>query len=88
MDTLPTVHLNGTSAKDLFEGWKNFMEKLEDALEEAKKIEFNARDYYVQGNHAWPAAHDEFRAMLVAINDAKEKALAVCIHVQDIMLRK
>ena len=88
MHTLPTVHLNGTSAKDLFEGWKNFMEKLEDALEEAKKIEFNARDYYVQGNHAWPAASDELREMLRGVNEAKEKALAVCIHVQDIMLRK
>jgi len=88
MNTLPAVHLNGTSAKDLFEGWKNFAEKLEDALEEAKKIEFNARDYYVQGNHAWTAAHDEFRTMLVAVGDAKDKALAVAIHVQDIMPRK
>jgi hypothetical protein len=56
--TLPTIHLNGTSRADLQSGWDNAAEKLHDFMEAFGSIEFNARDYYVQGPSAWTEASD------------------------------
>jgi hypothetical protein len=56
--TPPTVHLNGTSAKDLWEGYEAAYNAIIAAQEALGKIEFNARDYYVQGDEAYSKARD------------------------------
>lgn len=53
--TLPTIHLNGTSAKELTEGYSNARLAMERAITALAKVEFNARDYYVKAG-AWPTA--------------------------------
>ena len=53
--TLPTVHLNGTSARELTEGYSNARLAMEKAITALAKVEFNARDYYVKAG-AWQAA--------------------------------
>lgn len=60
---LPSVHLNGTGRKTLSEGYFNAYSKLQEADRAFREIEFNARDYYVQGPGAWPQARTERDAM-------------------------
>lgn len=69
---LPTVHLNGTSRADLFAGWNAAGEALEDFISAYEQIEFNARDYYVQGPEAWPAALDLRSEMNLKIRELKQ----------------
>lgn len=57
--TLPTVHLNGTPRSVLVNGYSNAIEKLREAENAFHNIEFNPRDYYVQGPNAWNNAADE-----------------------------
>jgi hypothetical protein len=57
--TLPTVHLNGTGRKTLAEGYFEAWNRLNEAIAAFNAIEFNARDYYVQPEGAWPKARTE-----------------------------
>ena len=57
--TLPSVHLNGTGRKTLAEGYFEAWNRLNEAIAAFNKIEFNARDYYVQPEGAWPKARTE-----------------------------
>ena len=54
--TLPTVHFNGTSRQMLSDGYFAAHQRLCEAIAAFQSIEFNARDYYVQGPDAWSAA--------------------------------
>jgi hypothetical protein len=65
--TFPTVHSNGTSRSDLFEGYLEALRKVRDLTEAVQKIEFNARDYYVQGPTAFQTAQDERRQIMFFI---------------------
>ena len=66
---LPTIHRNGTSAKDLQQGYDTAADALY-ALEQAlNKIEFNARDYYVQHDLAWTQANAERQAINAKVKD-------------------
>lgn len=68
--TLPIVHLNGTSARDLTEGYWHAAVAVSDALAAIGKIEFNARDYYpVEG--LWDAALKERGAQVLALHNGR-----------------
>jgi hypothetical protein len=55
---LPTVHLNGTSHKALTQGYEDAYFALKTFTKAFGHIEFNGRDYYVQGPEAWTVAAD------------------------------
>ena len=57
--TLPTIHRNGTSAKDLQAGYDAAAYALEAFSDAMSNIEFNSRDYYVQNDQAWNQAVEE-----------------------------
>jgi hypothetical protein len=57
--TLPTIHTNGTSARELARGYSNARLAVQNAIEILSKVEFNARDYYTQGPDAWNLAVNE-----------------------------
>jgi len=70
--TAPTVHLNGTGYKDLWEGYEAAYEAVRVAQEALCKVEFNARDYYVQDADAFTKARDhrtEQRQALAQVED-------------------
>jgi len=69
---LPIVHLNGTSHRILADGWNNAGEALEDFITAYEQIEFNARDYYVQGPEAWSVARDYKSEMNLKIRELKK----------------
>lgn len=83
MNTLPTVHMNGTSAKMLREGWEKLYVSLYAVQDAAKAMEFNARDYYPQGNHAWEAARDELSEMLQSVDAVRVKVEAVLMAINE-----
>ncbi len=57
--TFPTVHLNGTSARDLLNDVCKQLNALNAALEVMAATGPNARDYYPQGSMAFPLARQE-----------------------------
>ena len=70
--TVPTVHLNGTGRKTLQEDYFRAYRALDDALEAFYKIEFNARDYYVQEDGAFYKARAERDCELKRFAQIKE----------------
>ena len=69
---LPTVHMNGTSFKMLFDGYDEAADKLSDFTDAFGNIEFNARDYYVQDADAYTKARDERSAICAKIREIKD----------------
>ena len=80
---LPTIHLNGTSAEMLLDGYRQAMDAVETAREALGKIEFNARDYYVQGPSAWTEAQASRHEMFVALSKIHEELMAHAMHCND-----
>ena len=73
---LPTVHLGGTSHKKLTQDYEDAYFALKTFIKAFGHIEFNARDYYVQGPDAWTAAVD-------ARTDMNEKIRDLVKYVED-----
>ena len=53
---LPTVHVNGSAAKSLMQDYTLARRAIQGAITALRAVDFNSRDYYVQGPAAWPAA--------------------------------
>jgi hypothetical protein len=66
---MPTVHLNGTSRDQLVEEIGAAVAALQAAVTAMVEAAPNARDYYVQGPDAYPAARREHESRLHRIAD-------------------
>lgn len=66
---MPTVHLGGTSHKQLTQNYEDAYYALKTFIKAFGHIEFNARDYYPQGPDAWNDAADARTDMNVKIRD-------------------
>lgn len=62
--TLPTIHMNGTSRKELHDAYLNAHHKTQDALEAVRRTFPHGRDYYVQSPDAGRQATIEHLARL------------------------
>jgi hypothetical protein len=80
--TAPTVHSNGTGYKDLWEGYEAAYEAVRAAQEAISKIEFNARDYYVQDADAFTKARDHRYEQCKALAQVEEYLLQHLISLQ------
>lgn len=69
---LPTVHMNGTGINTLRETYDRAAHALEDFIPAWSHIEFNSRDYYVQGDEAWNRAVKEREAMNRKIREVRD----------------
>lgn len=81
--TLPTLHLNGTGYRMLMEGYSDARQAVLKTVEAVSKIEFNARDYYPQGDEAWRKASDEMKARYAALQGVADEFLAIMESIQD-----
>ena len=81
--TPPTVHLNGTSHKDLYAGYEAAYHAVRAAQEAIGNIEFNARDYYVQGPEAWSKAQDHRIEQRQALAQVEEYLLQHLLSLQE-----
>jgi hypothetical protein len=59
MTTLPTIHLNGTSAESLLDEYRAAMKAMQAAAQALYSCTCNARDFYPQGDAAWIQARGE-----------------------------
>jgi len=80
--TAPTVHLNGTGYKDLWNGYEAAYEAVRAAEEALGKIEFNARDYYVQDADAFTKARDHRYEQCKALAQVEEYLLQHLLSLQ------
>ena len=78
--TLPSIHINGTSRATLSEGYLAAYHKLQEFKAAFRSIEFNARDYYVQGNTAFSTARSERDIMEHKIGSLMQYLEAHLIH--------
>lgn len=88
--TYPTVHLNGTGADTLIEGYAEAAAKVREAIEAVNRIEFHRRDYYVQPSGAWEKAveeHDNRLRKLREVRDELEEIALAVANQQDAKLR-
>ena len=67
--TAPTVHLNGTSAAALLEGYEKATAAVTAALTALGEAAPNARDYYPQGRGAWTNVREAHMADLNALHN-------------------
>jgi hypothetical protein len=80
MTTLPTIHLNGTGAKSLFDEYHEalrFAHRLRTAIAEAT---CNQRDFYPQGEEAWQKARAERMEAFAKLSDVEEYLTAWAEH--------
>ena len=63
----PVIHLNGTSAEELEEQTRRCVETLDAALNALYQANPHARDYYLQGPHAFVEAQRLYEAQIVAV---------------------
>ncbi len=68
----PTIHLNGTGKNRLRETYLNAYKAVRNAQEALEAVEFNARDYYIQGPNAWPQAEREMTERITAVVKIRE----------------
>ena len=83
MKGLPTIHLNGTGGKSLLTDYESARDAFIEFREKFGAIEFNSRDYYVDGPESWEEATDariEINEMLRDIHRYLERHL---IHIHD-----
>ena len=66
---LPTVHLGGTSHKMLTQDYEDAYYALKTFAKAFGHIEFNRRDYYLQGPFAWTEAADARMEINLKIQD-------------------
>lgn len=69
---LPTVHLNGTSRKMLTEGYDQAAKDFNTFTDSWDSIEFNHRDYYVQGPEAYQQAREQRIEIAKKIRDIRQ----------------
>ena len=73
--TVPSVHLNGTSREELLRQVQNAGQAVFQARDALAKASPNARDYYPQGEHAYPAARAEHDRRAMVLLEVEEELL-------------
>jgi hypothetical protein len=83
----PTIHLNGTDARSLFEGYKTAHEAVKAAQRALAQCAPNGRDYYVQKFNpplgALNEAMAEHRARMAALETIERDLETLGLHVMD-----
>jgi hypothetical protein len=74
MTTLPFVHLNGTSKKELLEGYIDVANALSHAIDVVQKNAPNMRDYYLtqNGSAAMSEHQERLRKLQSVLDDIRE----------------
>ena len=81
--TLPTIHLNGTSARELLAGYSDACVGIHEALAMLRRSSPNGRDYYPQGPEAINTAIREHRAREAKLLEVLRELETLGEHVAD-----
>jgi len=77
---LPTIHLNGTSAKELCEQYSTAAFAVRDAINAVQNSSPHGRDYYPQGNCNCARAQHEHSQRLDALESIYRELEALWTH--------
>jgi aspartate/methionine/tyrosine aminotransferase len=81
---VPTIHLNGTSKKDLLDGYKAAYLAVGEALDKLQQTVPHGRDYYVQGSaSSIQEAIAEHVVRWTKLDDVRKELLEIAIAIQD-----
>ena len=79
---MPTVHLNGTGRAMLTRDYLAAHDAVQAAIEQLAKVEFHARDYYVNPDpNAWPEARAERDEQFAKLESVRADLQAILEHV-------
>lgn len=81
--TLPTIHLNGTGARSLAEEYHALRMALLTAEETLQRATCHPRDFYPQGDSAYPKARSEREEAFALLNRLTAYAEAWELHATD-----
>jgi hypothetical protein len=81
--TIPTIHLNGTAAQDLFAALEEAHIAILDAEAKLRATAPNGRDYYVQGPEALYKAQDEHYARCQKLAEVRGDLIALMEGIAD-----
>ena len=81
MTTIPTIHLNGTSAKTLWAEYHDAYKAIDQAINALVDATCNGRDYYPQGEQAFHDAREERQEALDKLRDVKSYAQDVLLGI-------
>lgn len=82
--TLPTIHLNGTSAERLIEALCQASAALDSAYAALKETSPNGRDYYPQGPTALASAEREHFSRLARVDSVKDEIDRMTLAIAEI----
>ena len=86
--TFPTIHTNGTGSQTLLDGYVSAFLAVRGAIDDIRRIEFNARDYYPQGDQAWPAARNEMQERIRKLDAVADELEAIADHIQTLVAER
>jgi|ERR1041385_2071933 hypothetical protein len=78
--TTPTIHLNGTSGKELLEGYMQALTAVREAQEKLQQTSPNGRDYYPQGSDALGNAINEHNARRDKLQSVYDELMDLALH--------
>lgn len=81
--TLPTIHLNGTGAKSLFDEYHAAYEAVCESIEKLALATCHPRDFYPQGDNAWPEAREERDLAFAKLSEVKIYLEQWLVHLQN-----
>jgi hypothetical protein len=79
----PTIHLNGTGARDLRAQAKEVYRGLNDALQAMRQAMPHGRDYYPQGDAALTKARDAHTEMIIMVTRIQDEYLSLAVKIAD-----
>jgi len=84
--TKPTIHLNGTSAKDLSSGYAEAYAAINQAVDKLQNTSPNGRDYYPQGNEAFAKAHEEHMGRVMEMSAVSDAIWELMLHCEGLSI--
>ncbi len=81
--TIPTIHLNGSSAEHMLGDYRSARTAIRSAVEAVQQTAPNGRDYYVMLPGAYERALHEHRERLAALKKIDDELLAIAMGIMD-----
>jgi hypothetical protein len=76
----PSIHLNGSSRDDLFDGYMVALAAMQTAIDAVIQTVPHGRDYYPQGDDALPQAMAEHRDRLLRLRAVEDELNTLALH--------
>ena len=84
----PTIHLNGDSAENLYEGFLNAYHAMTAAITTLENMHPNGRNFYPQGDDALTLAVQQNLDRIRTAQTIRDDVLALAEHCRDVIEEK